>query len=116
MLNLMIPIGILIAFTILIVTNIYFNSRNKKEVQITIRQIIDHGGSITPEVLDKLGSFKSAKVLDLRRSLVLIGLGIACLLSGFFIEQPRIAFAIAVFPLMLGIALLISWKINRYDD
>lgn len=114
--DLMIPISILIAFTLLIGANIFFRHKNKKEVQITIRKIIDQGGNITPEVLAKLGSFKSAKALDLRRSLVLIALGIACAISGLLIERTDLAFAIAVFPLLLGIALLISWKINKYED
>lgn len=114
--DIMIPITLLISFTILIGANIFFSSKNKKEVQITIRKMLDSGVSITPEVLDKLGSFKSAKALDLRRSFVLIGLSVACVLAGLIINQPRIAFAIAVFPLMLGLALFISWKTNHYED
>lgn len=114
--DLWIPISILISLTLLLGSNIYFSSRNKKEIQITIRQILDRGGELSPELLNTLGSFKSAKVLDLRRSLVLISVGIACLIAGTILDQNRLSMAIAVFPLLIGLALLISWKINRQED
>ena len=115
MTDIMIPISLLIAFTIIICTNLFFSSRNKKDVQKTIRQMIDQGQQLTPEVLERLGTYKTTKQIDLKRSLVLISLALACVIAGFIVDLPKVAFAIAIFPFMIGIALGISWRLAERD-
>lgn len=111
-----IPVIGIVCFTIILITNVILGGKHKSEVQSTIRQLLEKGESITPELLEKLGTFKSQKVIDLRRGLALGSIGAACVLSGFILSDPRIGFAFGVFPLMLGLAFLLTWKINRYDD
>ncbi len=78
--------------------------------------MIDQGQQLTPEVLEKLGSYKTTKQVDLKRCLVLISLAVACVISGYLVDLPKVAFAIAIFPLMIGIALGIAWKLAQRDD
>ncbi|WP_206484337.1 DUF6249 domain-containing protein [Thalassotalea sp. G2M2-11] len=111
-----IPIAILISFTIVILAIVFFNHKNKNELQTTIRQILEKEGEITPEILNGLTPLKKGKILDLKRSLVLISLSIACLLAGLILGHTKIFLAIAVFPLMLGIALFISWKVETKHE
>lgn len=111
-----IPISIMISFTILIGLTIFLGSKNKKEVQLTLRHMIDKGEPVTPELLSKIGAIKPTKALDFRRGIVLISIGVACLLSGNLLAQIKLAFAIAVFPIFIGIAFLLTWKLNQYDD
>lgn len=113
--ELWIPVIAIICFTIMVITNVFLNSKNKKEVQYTIRELLDKGESITPELLEKLGTFKSQKIIDLRRGLALASIGLACIFAGFIVNEIRTGLAISIFPLFLGIAFFICWKMNQDD-
>lgn len=108
-----IPIIGAICLTIIVIVSVLNAGRNKKEVQITIRQLLEKGESITPELLQQLGTFRSQKIIDLRRGLAIVSVGLACVLSGVIINEVRIGLAIGIFPLMLGAAFLLCWKINQ---
>ena len=114
--DLWIPIAGVICLTIMVIANIVSNNKNKKEVQLTIRQLLDQGQSITPEILEKLGTFKSQKIIDLRRGLTLASIGLACIFSGLIFGETRIGLAIGVFPLLLGAAFFICWKVNQGEE
>lgn len=114
--DLWIPIAALISFTIMVIANVVSSSMTKKEVQLTIRQLLDQGQNLTPEILEKLGTFKSQKIIDLRRGLTLVSLGLACIFAGIIFSEIRTGLAIGVFPLLLGIAFFICWKINQDEE
>ena len=114
--ELWIPIIGLICLSIIVITNILISSRNKKEVQLTIRQLLDKGEDITPELLERLGTFKSQKIIDLRRGLALASVGLSCILAGFIGEEIRTGLAVGVFPLLLGAAFFICWKTNNDEE
>jgi len=111
--DLWIPITGVICLTIMIIVNVISSVKNKKEVQLTIRKLLDKGESITPELLDKLGTFKSNKAIDLRRGLALASIGLACVFSGLIVNEIRIGLAIGIFPLLLGGAFFLCWKTNQ---
>jgi hypothetical protein len=111
--DLWIPITGVICLTIMVSVNVISSSKNKKEVQLTIRQLLDKGENITPELLEKLGTFKSQRIIDLRRGLTLAGIGFACVFSGFIVNEIRIGLAIGIFPLLLGVAFFLCWKTNQ---
>ena len=114
--ELWIPIATVICFSIMVIANIVSSSKNKKEVQLTIRQLLDQGQNLTPELLEKLGTFKSQRIIDLRRGLTLASIGLACIFAGIIFNEIRTGFAIGIFPLMLGGAFFICWKINQDEE
>ncbi len=114
--DLWIPIAALISFTIMVIANVVSSSMTKKEVQLTIRQLLDQGQNLTPELLEKLGTFKSQRTLDLRRGVTLVSIGLACIFAGSIFNEIRIGLAIGIFPLLLGIALFICWKITQDEE
>ncbi|GAA6205947.1 MULTISPECIES: DUF6249 domain-containing protein [Thalassotalea] len=111
--DLWIPISGAICLTIMVIVNVIVGSKNKKEVQQTIRQLLDKEVNITPEILEKLGTFKSQKIIDLRRGLALISIGVACVFSGVVVYEARLGLAIGLFPFLLGVAFLLCWKMNQ---
>lgn len=111
--DLWIPITGVICLTIMVIVNVISSRKNKKEVQLTIRQLLDKGENITPELLEKLGTFKPQKIIDLRRGLALAAIGLACVFSGFIVNEIRVGLAIGVFPLLLGVAFFLCWKTNQ---
>jgi len=110
-----IPMLAIAGFFASIISFFILAAKNKKEIQKTIRHLIDKGETITPELLDKLGTYKVQRVTDLRRGLALSSIGIASILCGLIVSEVQTGFAIGVFPLMLGLAFLLLWKINKYD-
>lgn len=114
--DLWIPISGVIGLTIMVVVNVILSSKNKKEVQKTIRQLLDKDVTITPELLEKLGTFKSQKMNDLRRGLALASIGLAFIFSGVIMDNIRIGLAIGMFPLLLGVAFFLCWKTNQDQD
>jgi hypothetical protein len=111
-----IPIIATVCFTAIIITLSVLNSRHKSRVQSTIQLLLEKGEQITPELLDKLGTHRSQKIIDLRRGLALVALGLACILSGLVLQDLPTGVAFGVFPLMLGLAFLLTWKINQPND
>ena len=111
--ELWIPITGAICLTMMVIVNVIVGGKNKKEVQLTIRQLLDKGESITPELLERLGTFKSQKIIDLRRGLALASVGLACVLSGLIVDEIRIGVAVGLFPLLLGVAFFLCWKTNQ---
>jgi hypothetical protein len=114
--DLWIPITGVICLTIMVIANIVSSNKNKKEVQLTIRQLLDQGQNLTPEILEKLGTFKSQKIIDLRRGLTLVSIGLACIFAGGIVTEIRTGLAIGIFPLLLGLAFFICWKLNQDDE
>ena len=59
---------------------------------------------------------RAARMRDLRRGVVFLALGIATFLCSLFFDIDQVVNglrATAVFPLMLGLAFLLVWKMNR---
>ena len=110
-----IPIIGTISGAFILITYFILNSKNKADIQQTIREALDKGTELTPELIEKMNISRSPKVADLRRGIVLISLGIATLLAGWMSGDMNEAGPIGMFPLMLGAGFLTVWKINKYE-
>lgn len=110
-----IPIIGTISTAVVVSLFFYFRNKTKTEIQLTIRQSLDKGANLTPELIEKLSISTSPKVTDLRRGVVLVALGIACILAGWIGDGMQEGTAIGMFPLMLGIGFLAVWKMNKYE-
>jgi hypothetical protein len=110
--DLWIPITLAICLTIILLAYFYFNSRNRIEVQKTIRDAISKGGELTPEHIAEISNIKPSKMTDLRRGIILLALGVAILLAGVLLGFTENMAAIAMFPIMLGCGFLTTWKLN----
>ena len=113
--GLWIPVVGSICITFILITYFMLKSRDKADVQTTIRDALDKGNPLTPELIEKMSVIKSPKVADLRRGIVLVSLGIAVFLAGWLAGELRDTSPISMFPLMLGFGFLTVWKINKYD-
>ena len=114
--DVVIPVVALTSFAAIIIAYFFYSHKHKIEVQNTIRTWLDKGDNITPDLLQKLGTYNSPRVTDLRRGLTLCALGAAALLAGGAVDELRRGIAFGVFPLLLGAAFLAVWRLNRYDD
>lgn len=113
-----IPIVMFIGLTIVLCLFFWFRSRNRSEMQLTIRTAIDKGQELSPEIIDRLGSPKAPKDKDLRLSLLWIALALGTGVFGFMLrEQDEEVLAVfagfAAFPLFIGLAYLIMWRLGE---
>lgn len=84
-----------------------------------IKQMIASDKEVTPEIIKAVGFAPKRTHTDLRSGLILIAIGIAFMLFGNVIpddEAPEIMRGVAMFPTLIGIALLSFWYfISRKD-
>jgi hypothetical protein len=112
----MVPIVLFLVMGLVIVAYYYWNHRNRASIMDTVQKAIEQGETLTPELLDRLGAAVNPRMRDLRRGVVFLALGIAGLLCSLFFDVADVVNGIraaSVFPLMLGLAFLLVWKMNR---
>ena len=85
-----------------------------------VKQMISSDKEVTPEIIKAVGFAPKRTHSDLRTGMIMIAIGIAFLMLGGVIpdEDGKAAFAaISMFPILIGIALLIFWyAISRKDQ
>ncbi len=86
-----------------------FRFKRAREVQTTLRLMIEKGTPIPPELLTPPEPRRRAKS-DLRGGLVLSGLGLG--LAIFLLVRENDAWALGIIPLLMGVGLLITWKVE----
>ncbi|MEE4245722.1 MAG: DUF6249 domain-containing protein [Kangiellaceae bacterium] len=115
----LIPIFITGFMAAVIIFFFYLSHKNKVAIQQTIQKSLDLGNPLTPELLDKLGTTQAPRVKDLKRGIVLGSIGLGCMFASLMINDPEgmVVFRVlGIFPLLVGAAFLLVWKLNRYND
>ena len=113
--HVIIPISIFASIAAVIISYFYWNHKNRHALMHTVQKSIESGNTITPELLTKLSSPMSPKLRDFRRGVVVFMIGVAGMISAFFIDDVELisAFrALSMFPLLVGAGFLIVWKVN----
>ncbi|MCC3861460.1 DUF6249 domain-containing protein [Pseudemcibacter aquimaris] len=95
----------------------HYKSKDKEKIQETINKAIDSGQSLTPETIKALGGkAHGAAFQDLRKSVILISLGIAMLILAQVIpddEAPQIVSGLASFPIVLGVGYYLVYCLGK---
>ncbi len=108
-------VGIIAVFggpAVVLIFFFWFRSRNRREMQQTVRMALDKGHELTPEIIDRLGQPAPAKDKDLRLAVIWLALAVALVLCGIFVPDPsgyalKGIWAGAAFPLCIGLGYLI---------
>lgn len=90
----------------------YFKSRDRKELQETLRVAIEKGQPLTREDLAMLHVSPKRKGQDIRNGMVLIAIGLGMAILGYIIgidagHWRHPALGAAAIPFLIGVALLI---------
>jgi len=112
----LIPLGVFAAFSFCFWSFYHYKNLEKEKIQDTICKAIDAGQQLNPEAIKALG-VKSIRTpfADLRKSIILICLGIAFAIFAQVIpddEAPQILTGIASFPIILGIGYFIVYRLG----
>lgn len=97
----------------------YFRHRGRTELQTTIRQALDKGQELSPELIDRISEPKPGKMRDLKRGLIWVAVAIGFVGLGFTIpdaEARPVMLGISVFPVAVGLAYILIWKLTPGDE
>ena len=97
----------------------FYRYRTRSEMQATVRQAIEKGHELTPELLARLGQPKDPKSVDLRRGVVAITIGLAFAVFAYILGEEdalRPMIAVGSFPFLIGVAYLGLWQFTKRDD
>ncbi|MEE8307630.1 MAG: DUF6249 domain-containing protein [Gammaproteobacteria bacterium] len=111
--EIVVPVALFLAIVLILVA--FFTARylTRKQVHGTIRQAIDKGQELTPEILERLGETPKSPESDLRRGLIAVGIALAFGMFSFALGEDDARgplLGIAAFPLFIGLADLGLWK------
>lgn len=116
--ELLIPIVLFISMAVVLGLFLMFRYRTRAELQKTVRQALDKGQELTPEIIDRLGQPQQARYSDLRRALIWLAIGIGFAAFGLILDEDeavRPLIAVGAFPLAIGIAYLIMSRVSEKD-
>jgi hypothetical protein len=108
----LVPITLFVSVALVAALVIYFRFRGRREIQQTLRSVIDKGQELTPELLEKIGEPKQPANADLRRGIIAAALGLGFAAFGIVLGEDdavRPLVAIAAFPFVIGLAYLGLW-------
>jgi hypothetical protein len=121
---LLIPFGFFAMIAAIVIVPRYFRSMERQKMAELMRAAIEHGQTVSPEVLDTLSTtaVKAAQppppARDLRTGLIWIGVavGLACMGWAVSYEEPDALFpfvGFAAFPAFIGVAFIVMWAVAR---
>ena len=111
--ELWIPITAMICVAIVTLANLILSAQAKKAVQKTLQQHLENGGLLSPELLKHLGASPNSGKTELKKGLILISAGLACLAAGLASGNLTIGLVFGVFPLFIGLAFCIAALLNK---
>ena len=114
--GLWIPVVLFIVAGFCTIAIFHFNHKNRNAIMETVQKSMDTGSDLTPDLLAKLGAAINPKIRGMRRGIVLLSIGIACLLCSLFFAEADVVSGIragSMFPIMMGLGFLLVWKLNK---
>lgn len=111
--DLWIPIIGMICIALVVITNQVLAARGKQQTHRTLQQHLANGGLLTTELLQQLGATPASWKTDLRKGLMLIALGLACVVAGGVADNLLLGIVFGVFPLFIGLAFGVVALLNR---
>lgn len=118
--DILIPLAFFFTIVCVVALIVVFRYRMRKELQLTIRQIVVPGEHFSPELLQQLMEAMTPKASDLRRGAIWLAIGLATLALGFFMsgtdaEALYLLLGVSAFPFFIGLAYLLLWRLNDQE-
>ena len=103
-------IAVFSTIVLVVATLAFLRFRRTRMLHETLRLMIEKGATIPPELLNPAPAVRRPQS-DLRSGLVLTGIGLG--LAIFFAAKGGHAWGLGLIPMFMGIALLITWNVER---
>ena len=117
----LIPIVMFLSIAVVLIFVFWFRFRAREGMQQTIRQALDKGHELTPEIIERLGHPKPSKHRDLRLGViwlaVAVGFAVMAFSVGHFAEEALYGtLSTAGFPFAIGVGYLLLYWLTGKDD
>lgn len=92
--------------------------RTRAELHKTVRNALERGQELTPELIERLGTPRHSRGADLRKALIWLAVGLGFGAFGVILGEDdavRPMLAIGSFPFLIGIAYLVIWWFGEPD-
>lgn len=114
--EILVPIALFTMIGAIAGLSMFFRFRARQEAQLTLRTAMQHGESMSPDVVSRLAEQLQNNGSDLRRGVIAIAIGIAFFIFAQLIGEKdaiRPLMGISAFPFVIGLAYLGLWFANR---
>jgi hypothetical protein len=113
----LIPIVMFISVAVVLIFLFWFRFRAREGMQQTIRQALDKGQELTPELIDRLGHPKAGKYKDLRLGIIWLAIAaglalMAVAVGNFATEALHGTLASAALPAAIGLGYLVIYALT----
>ncbi len=111
----LVPIGLFGSIFGIVAVITYFRFRTQRELQETVRTLLQSGQQVSEEKLSELVSALSPREQDLRRGLISIAIAIAVAMFAVLVDEGDAVgplLGIAGFPLLIGMAYLFLYQLG----
>ncbi|PHY19984.1 DUF6249 domain-containing protein [Caulobacter sp. BP25] len=113
--EIIVPIGAFAMVVAIVVLPFYFKSKERREMQATVRAAIEKGQPLPPEVIETLTKsvkLPPSRLRDLRTGVIWLAVGIGVALATYFGDfldgdGDFDGFAIASIPAVIGVAYIV---------
>ncbi|MCR9278280.1 MAG: DUF6249 domain-containing protein [Pseudomonadaceae bacterium] len=112
----LVPIALFTMIGAIAGMSMFFRFRARQEAQLTLRTAMEHGESMSPEVVSRLAEQLQSAGSDLRRGVIAIAIGIAIFIFAQVVGEEDVVrplMGISAFPFTIGAAYLGLWFANR---
>ena len=118
--DILVPIALFAIIPIIVWAVSHYRYKTRAKSAEVVKAMIAKDVKVTPEIIKSVGFIPKRTHGDLRNGMILIAIGVAFIFFGGAIpdEEGQAVFgAISMFPILIGIALLIFWyAISRKDQ
>jgi hypothetical protein len=116
--DVMVPIVLFLTPAVIVLIVSFFNARKRLTIHETLRNAIDKGQELSPDLLDKMSMVTDPVRADLRRGVLFLAFGAAFAVLGALLgmedsEFVRPMIGVATFPIFIGIAYIGLWAFGR---
>ena len=118
----LVPLGIFLMVAAIVIVPRWFRSRERREMQQTLRTAIDKGQALPPEIIEAMGQEEVRKApsasRDFRKGVILLAVSIGIVLFGYAVSFEEMdalypIAGIAAIPGMIGLAFIILSAFNK---
>jgi hypothetical protein len=107
-----IPIIGVLSIAAMFITFSFLNSRNQLEIQRTLRTALERGVNLTADLVSQINTNRPSRKTDMRRGVIIMSIGVAALAAGVITGLMTEFATVAVFPIFMGLAFLLVWKLD----
>ena len=117
--DVLVPIALFLMVGTIVWLVVYFRYKKQHDLQLTLRESLNSGQSLSPDFIEQLVAALNPKRSDLRRGLLWMAVALGALVFSFTIHDDEAIGPIAglsALPFFIGLAYFLLWRLRGDSD